>query len=110
MPTELKNVKTLVAFVFEKRKQLTGYLDDGKISWFESVGIAAMATETVPLIKETLPNLGLKKLTAAQVKEIVEHVATQFNLVKNKALEAQIKKTITWVYSTQELIAGWKTI
>ena len=110
MATDLTGIKQLVGFVFKTKNQLTGYLEDGKISWFEGIGIAAMASETIPLVKETLPTIKLKKLTIAEIKEVVDYVVAEFSLPKNKALEAQIKKSITWVQSTHELINGWKTL
>lgn len=111
MANDLTPIKELVGFVFKTKNQLTGYLEDGKISFFEGIGLAAIASEAVPLIKEKLPQLkAIKKLSAAEGKEIVDYVVAEFNLPKNKALEAQIKKSISWLYLTYDLIDGWKTI
>lgn len=111
MANDLTAVKKLVGFIFKSKNQLTGYLEDGKISFFEGVGIASIASEVVPLVKEELPEIKkIKKLTAAEIKEIVEYVVSEFNLTKNKPLEAQIKKSIIWLQSTYELIDGWKTL
>lgn len=113
MSKELESIKQLVGFVFKSKGQLTGYLEDGKISFFEGIGIASIASETVVLVKEVLPQIPitkLNKLTAAEKKQIVDYVIAEFSLTKNKALEAQIKKSIAWLQSTYELINGWKTI
>lgn len=113
MSAELESIKQLVGFVFKSKNQLTGYLADGKINFFEGIGIAGIATETTVLVKEVLPTIPitkLKKLTTAEKKEIVDYVIAEFSLTKNKPLEAQIKKSITWLQSTYELIEGWKTI
>lgn len=110
MANDLTGIKQLVAFVFKTKNQLTGYLEDGKITWFEGIGIASMASETIPLIKETLPTIKLKKLTVAEIKEIVDYVVAEFSLPKNKALETQIKKSVAWIQSTHELINGWKNL
>lgn len=110
MATDLTGLKTLVAFVFKTKSQMETYLKDGKIQGFEYIGIAGIAAEVIPLIKETLPSIKIKKLTAAEIKEVVDHVVSEFSLPKNKALETQIKKSIEWIFTTQELIKGWKTL
>ena len=111
MANDLTGIKELVGFIFKSKNQLTGYLEDGKISFFEGIGLAAIASEAVPLVKGELPKIkGIKKLTAAEIKEITDYVISEFSLTKNKALETQIKKSIVWLQSTYDLIDGWKTI
>lgn len=110
MANNLEPIKTLVSFVFKTKNQLTGYLSDGKINWFEGIGISALASETVPLVKDLLPQIKIKKLTAAELKEVVDYVVSEFSLPKNKALETQVKKSVTWIVSTYDLIEGWKTL
>jgi|GEM_PF-5581445 len=108
--TDLSNIKQLVGFIFKSKDQLTGYLEDGKINFFEGIGIAGIASETAVLVKEVLPNTKFKKLTAAEIKEIVLYVVDEFKLPKNKALETQIKVSLAWIQQTHELINGWKTL
>lgn len=111
MANDLTPIKELVGFIFKSKNQLTGYLEDGKISFFEGIGLASIASEAVPLVKMQLPEIKkIKKLTAAEVKQIVDYVISEFSLTKNKALETQIKKSITWLQSTYEMIDGWKTL
>jgi len=109
-PQSLSSIKQLVSFVFKSKDNLTGYLADSKISFFEGIQIAAMASEAAALVKSELPQIKGTKLTAAEIKEIVDYVISEFSLTKNKALETQIKKSIAWIQSTRELIEGWKTI
>ena len=110
MANDLTAIKTLVAFVFKTKNQLTGYLEDGKITWFEGIGIAAIASEAVPLVKDTLPKVKGTKLTVSDVSEIVNYVCNEFSLPKNKALEAQIKLSVKWAQSTLDLVNGWKSL
>lgn len=106
---ELAGIKQIILFIFKSKDNFTGYLSDGKINFFEGIGIAAMATEATALVKELLPTLP-KKVTAANINEITLYVVNEFELTKNKELEAQIKKSITWIQATKEFIDGWKTI
>jgi len=111
MANDLTAIKELVGFIFKSKDQLTGYLEDGKISFFEGIGLASIASEAVPLVKMQLPKLKkIKKLSAAEGKEITDYVVSKFSLTKNKALETQIKKSISWLQVTYDLIDGWKTI
>ena len=111
MANDLTAVKQLVAFIFKAKNQLTGYLEDGNITFFESIGIASFAVQTVPMVKGSLPEIKkIKKLSVAEISEIVDHVINEFSLPKNKALEAQIKLSVKWLQSTCALIEGWKNI
>lgn len=104
-------VKQLIGWVYKTREQIATIFSDKKVSTFEALSIATISIEAANLVKVSPEEIKkLKKLTKADIAEIVDYIIADFRLVKNKPLEAQIIKTVRWVQSTYDMADGWKQL
>lgn len=106
----IENIKKLLSFGFAFATELSSDLKDGKISFFEGLGMVTNIMQVPGIVKSWAAiKQELTDLDQTERHQLYDFIQNEFD-IESDNIEVFVEKCLSWVISTVELIELRKTL